>query len=90
MSFKVQSKQCETCIYRPDSPLDLAALEAEIADPAMPGFFKGYRACHHAEGTGICCRGFWNRHKNKFSVGQVAQRLNAVEFVAVDDLKEEA
>ena len=37
--FKVAATQCATCIYRPDSPLDLAKLEAEIADPRMAGFF---------------------------------------------------
>ena len=31
---------------------------------------------------GACCRGFWNRHKDQFPLGQVAQRLNAVVFVA--------
>ena len=25
-----------------------------------------------------CCRGFWNRHKDEFAVGQVAQRLGLV------------
>lgn len=75
----VQEKQCATCIYRKDSPLDLAQLEAQIADPYMKDFFKGYRICHHSEG--VCCRGFWNRHKNKFSLGQIAQRLGLVKFV---------
>jgi len=30
--FEVQARQCATCIYRKDSPLDLAQLEAQIAD----------------------------------------------------------
>jgi hypothetical protein len=81
MSFKVQSRQCSTCIYRKDSPLNLEALEAQIADPYMG--FKGHRICHHSKD--VCCRGFWNRHKNEFQAGQIAQRLNCVEFVTVDD-----
>ncbi len=28
-----------------------------------------------------CCRGFWNRHKNQFAAGQLAQRLGLVVFV---------
>lgn len=32
MGFKVQLRSCATCIYRKDSPLDLKALEAEVAD----------------------------------------------------------
>jgi hypothetical protein len=48
----------------------------------MEGFFKGHRICHHS--NDVCCRGFWNRHKDHFSAGQLAQRLGAVQFVEVD------
>jgi hypothetical protein len=85
MSFRVQDRQCSTCIYRPDSPLDLADLESQIADPF--GGFTRHRLCHHADG--VCCRGFWNRHKDSFQAGQIAQRLNAVEFVNIDNQKDE-
>jgi len=77
--LKVQRRQCATCIYREDSPLDLAKLEGEIADPRMPGFFDGYRICHHSNDA--CCAGFWARHKDDFAAGQIAQRLNCVEKV---------
>lgn len=88
MKFQVQKRMCATCIYRPDSPLDLSKLEADIADPRMAGFFVGYRECHHAErGSGVCCRGFWETHKDDFQMGQIAQRLSFVEFVDVDALK---
>lgn len=80
--FEVKRRACATCIYRKDSPLDLHVLERAVADPRMPEFFAGYRECHHAaRGSGICCRGFWNRHRNKFTLGQLAQRLNFVAFV---------
>lgn len=81
--FKVQQKQCKTCIYRPDNPLDIEALEAEIADEY--GGFNGHRICHHSDD--VCCRGFWERHKDEFQMGQVAQRLGMVEFVDVDNIK---
>lgn len=85
LAFNVQAKLCATCIYRPDSPLDLAKLEADVADPNMEGFFRAYRECHHAKrGSKICCRGFWNAHKDDFTAGQIAQRLNIVRFVNVD------
>lgn len=86
MEFKVQSKACSTCIYRKDSSLDITVLEAQIADKYMPGYFSGHRICHHS--NDVCCRGFWNRHKDKFSLGQIAQRLGFVKFVTVDTLKE--
>ena len=42
--MRVAATQCETCIYRPGSPLDLKSLEAQIADPNMAGFFNGHLA----------------------------------------------
>lgn len=78
--FLVMRRMCKTCIYRKDSPLDLARLEADVADKY--GGFKGFRICHHSpRRTKICCRGFWNRHKWKFAAGQIAQRLNLVTYM---------
>lgn len=83
--FEVQKNACSSCIYRKDSPLDLKKLEAAISDGR--GGFKGWRECHHAKrGSGVCCRGFWNRHKDKFQLGQVAQRLGFVRFVVAEAL----
>jgi hypothetical protein len=83
MTFRVQRTRCATCIYRKDSPLDLAALEAQVRDPH--GGFRDFRICHHSEK--LCCRGFWDRHKDEFQLGQIAQRLGLVEFVTEDSLK---
>lgn len=82
--LEVQKHACATCIYRKDSTLNLKHLEAQVADPYMPGAFKGHRICHHSDTA--CCRGFWNRHKDKFPLGQIAQRLNAVRYVVHDTL----
>jgi hypothetical protein len=84
MMLNVQAKQCATCIFRKDSPLDLKQLLAQIADPCCEGFFKGHRICHHSKDA--VCRGFWNRHKNDFTLGQLAQRFKLVEFVTDDTL----
>lgn len=80
--FKVQKKMCSTCIYKPDSPLDLQQLESQVKDRYSG--FKSHRICHHSDD--VCCRGFWERHKNEFQMGQIAQRLRMVEFVSVDNL----
>lgn len=82
--FKVQRTRCSTCIYRKDTVLDLKRLEDEVRDRHMG--FKGYRACHHARSGDVCCRGFWDQHRDKFALGQIAQRLGMIEFVTVDDL----
>ena len=78
--FKVQRRPCATCIYRSDSPLDIGELEGQVKDPYLG--FKEHRICHHS--IDACCRGFWDRHKNEFPVGQIAQRLGLVELVDVD------
>jgi hypothetical protein len=81
----VQAQQCDTCIYKPDCALDVQALERQIADKFMPGYFRGSRTCHHS--CTAVCRGFWNRHKDHFTAGQIAQRLGLVEFVHDDKFR---
>jgi hypothetical protein len=73
--IEVQARQYDTCIYGRNSASSLSVkqLENEIKDPYVPGFFSGHRICHHSEKA--VCRGFWNRHKNDFALGQIAQRL---------------
>ncbi len=80
MGLRVQKEMCATCVYRPGSPLVAKELEAAVADGY--GGFKGSRICHSSR-TAVC-NGFWNRHKDKFPMGQIAQRLNMVEFVQDD------
>lgn len=83
MSFKVRASRCATCIYSKRTPIfrrTVEDLEDEVRDER--GFFRGHRICHHTEDA--CCRGFWNRHKDDFPVGQIAQRLGAVEFTDED------
>lgn len=76
MDFEIIKRACDTCIYRKDSGFDVRELESQVADSHIDGMFNGYRICHHHERA--VCRGFWNRHKDKFAVGQIAQRLGAV------------
>lgn len=86
--FKVQKKMCATCIYRPTSPLNLEKLENDVRERIRGkpvDFFKGHRICHHSKD--VCCRGFWEKHKDRFALGQIAQRLGMVTFVDVDTLK---
>ena len=82
-SFKVRKTRCPTCIYRKASPINIERLENEVKDRFG---FRGYRICHHTEDA--CCRGFWNRHKDEFQVGQIAQRLGFVEETDEDIMPE--
>lgn len=81
--FEVQKRMCATCIYRPDSALNIKSLEDQVRDKYVG--FKGHRVCHHSDTA--CCRGFWNKHKDEFQMGQIAQRLKLVTFVEHDTLK---
>jgi hypothetical protein len=56
------------------------ATRSGIAD--RHGFFSGFRVCRHSNTA--CCRIFWDRHKDNFQAGQIAQRLNLVSFVEHD------
>jgi hypothetical protein len=85
-SLLVQRSPCASCIYRKACPLDVAALEDEVRDPHMPAFFTGYRICHHS--TRAVCAGFWVRHHDAFTLGQLATRLGLVRFVDEDRFKE--
>jgi len=79
--FAVMARQCATCIYRPDwRGTPIAELENQVRDKHIG--FRGCRICHSQKHGGkACCRGFWNRHKDEFPMGQVAQRLGLVTFV---------
>lgn len=77
--LKVQKVSCETCPYKPGSPLDPTELEAAVRQPDDPEYFTGFRVCHSSHTA--CCAGFWARHKDSFTLGQLAQRMNRVELV---------
>lgn len=73
----VRKTMCKTCIYHPDSPLDIVTLEDQCRDRF--GFLVKYRICHyHAD---ICCRGFWQRHADACTPTQIAARLGVVVFI---------
>lgn len=83
--IEVQKKMCSTCIFRPHCADMLPGLLKQIEDPCMKGHFKGFRVCHHS--STACCRGFWERFKDHFDLGQIAQRLKVVAFVEHDNQK---
>ena len=70
---------CSTCIYRPESPLDLKKLEDDCRDEH--GHLAKYRICHHHQDAAeVCCRGFWQAHREDSTPCQIADRLGRVEF----------
>jgi hypothetical protein len=82
--LKVQQKQCATCIFnvRFWSKKELSRFLVEIKDPHMRGHYYTHRICHHSKDA-VCAK-FWAQYKDRFNVGQIAQRLNLVEYVDHD------
>ena len=58
---------------------NVGSLADAVRDPLG---FRTHRIRHHPRD--VCCRGFWDKHKNDFTLGQIAQRLGRVEFVDID------
>ena len=81
--FRVQRTMCKTCIFRPDSPLDLERILEQVRDCHVG--FSEHRVCHHS--SDACCAGFWAAHKDEFPMGQIAQRLGMVEMVDDDTIR---
>lgn len=86
MKLRVQVAPCSTCIFRKDSPLDLKRLLGAVREKNRFGFefFKGHRVCHHSHDA--VCYGFWAKYRDKFQLGQIAQRLGIVEYVNDDTI----
>lgn len=80
--LRVQAKCCATCIFRKDSSLNLQKLLNDVREPGRGGemgYFRGYRVCHYS--ADAVCAGFWACFKDKFQLGQLAQRWNLVKYV---------
>ena len=79
--LRVRREQCDTCIFRANSPFDLAKLLAECG-PAH-GTYAKWRACHsHADGDTVCA-GFAERHGADCEPIQLASRLASAGLGAV-------
>jgi hypothetical protein len=82
--FAVMAQQCSTCIYRKSwvgTPIEVLEDQVRETHRGATGF-KGHRICHSQKRGGkACCRGFWNKHRNEFVAGQIAQRLDLVVYV---------
>lgn len=80
--LKVRATQCATCIYRPDSPLDLSVLEGEALDHGTPDHYARWRACHaHYDANDTVCKGFYDAHGEDCTPIQVAKRLGGIVFI---------
>lgn len=82
----VQSRMCDTCIFRPGNLMHLR--EGRVEDMVASCLEQqGTIPCHKnigpgAEGQAIC-KGFFDRYKHEVSLLSVAERLGYVEEVTL-------
>lgn len=80
--MKVRKAQCDQCLFS-----DKKIVSAKRATDVVKGCLKKdtYFICHKTQTEDapgdMCCRGFWDRFKDNFNLGRIAQRLKMVEFI---------
>lgn len=85
MGFKVQKKRCDQCLFTDNRIVSERRAQKIVRDCLQTDRFFN---CHKLQTKGVegdlCCRGFWDLYKDRFNLGRIAQRLNAVEEVEID------
>ncbi len=78
--MKIQKTKCNQCLFSKNRIVD-AKRAAEVIRDALGK--DTYFNCHKAKikGADVCCRGFWDAHKDNFNLGRIAQRLNVIKEV---------
>ena len=83
LGFRVQEHPCNQCLFSTARIVD-----QERSDAIVKGCLDTdrYFICHKDRkhgNHGACCRGFWDRYKNHFLAGRLAQLLEIVKFVRI-------
>lgn len=84
--MKVQKEKCNQCLFTKNMVVKNNARRTEIIKGALAKdtFFVCHKSSIAKDGHGdVCCRGFWDKFKNDFNLGRIAQRLNFVNEVEV-------
>lgn len=80
--MEVRKTKCDQCLFT-----DNRIVSQKRAGDVVKDCLKRdtYFICHKTQTEDapqdMCCRGFWDQHKNNFNLGRIAQRLQAVRFV---------
>lgn len=80
----IQRQQCDQCLFSRNR-----IVSNERAADIIRGCVEKdtYFQCHKTQVKGssqdVCCRGFWDKFKNRFNLGRIAQRLNIVKEVDI-------
>ena len=74
--FRVKTQQCNQCLFSDNKIVNDARKEEVLRTTLKKDSFF---VCHKTDD--VCCKGYWDSHKNDFTVGQIAQRLNLIKEV---------
>lgn len=77
-ALHVQAEKCATCIFRPGNLMSLekGRVEGMVAEAVQ---IAGVIPCHDTlGGLENICRGFWDVHRNRVGLLQVAERMGLV------------
>lgn len=74
----VCADRCSSCIFRPGNLMHLSPGRVRsMVDAAVAA--QGTIPCHETlEGPAAICRGFWDAHRHRVGLLQVAERLGLV------------
>lgn len=82
--MNIQKAKCDQCLFTKNMVVKNNTRRTEIIKSALNN--DTYFICHKssiASNGDVCCRGFWDKFKNDFNLGRIAQRLNFVNEVEV-------
>jgi hypothetical protein len=82
--FKVCEQKCDQCLFTPDRIVSKARMQEILAECERKDI---HFVCHKAtiEGEDVCCKGFYDARTSQLM--RIAQRLNKVEFVKVEEFE---
>jgi len=74
--FRVQGSKCDQCLFSDNKIVNDDRKEEVLRTTLKKDTFF---VCHKTDD--VCCKGYWDKYKDKFTVGQIAQRLNLMKEV---------
>lgn len=77
--IKIQKTKCDQCLFTKNRIVTLERAKEAVKDILDN---DSYFCCHKSmDNNDVCCRGFWDAHKNDFSLGRLLQHLHIIIFI---------
>ena len=78
--MKVQKNQCNQCLFTKNRVVSKERM-LDVVEQTLKQ--NTYFECHKAtiQKQDVCCKGYWDRYKDHFTLGRIIQRLGGPECV---------